>query len=380
MAGYSYPKWYRYVEIGAKLAPWEWALTYAFPLLFIGLSDDSRGRLGPGSDATSSLVELVVWNMCTQVLLFVVVVQIPAFVTNTMAYVDIGWPWGLVLLSLNGFFYGQGWWFRRSIACLCVFLHGLRMAVGALLLFGKQTNWTYRWEKDLPRYEFARVRWEKEMPKAHWWYKIQHDTLQQCFANCFMLALPVVLAAGNPKPLLHPLEMLGWGMWLAAWLFENQADFQKQAFLAKCKAKAQGASIQEKAAIKIAVLGYAPWDKEYYLWTLCRHPNYFGEWMAWMGLSLSATPSVFNLWKNGGLSTWRAVGLGVMLVYVVRIFYDCLVHWTGAGPAEHFSVKKRPSYREYQKSVRCFFPFEMPFVDHHRLSGWPDVDVDNKTR
>ena len=56
--------------------------------------------------------------------------------------------------------------------------------------------------------------------------------------------------------------------------------------------------------------------------------------------------------------------------YVSRIFYDCLVHWTGAGPAESFSAK-RPDYKKYQESTRCFFPFEMPFWNHFREAGWP---------
>ena len=30
------------------------------------------------------------------------------------------------------------------------------------------------------------------------------------------------------------------------------------------------------------------------------------------------------------------------------------------------------SYRAYQESVRCFFPFEAPLFDHHRRAGWPE--------
>ena len=46
------------------------------------------------------------------------------------------------------------------------------------------------------------------------------------------------------------------------------------------------------------------------------------------------------------------------------------MHWTGAGPAESFSAK-RPDYKKYQESTRCFFPFEMPFWNHFREAGWP---------
>ena len=36
--------------------------------------------------------------------------------------------------------------------------------------------------------------------------------------------------------------------------------------------------------------------------------------------------------------------------------YETLVYKTGAVPSEYFSLKKRPSYKEYQKSTSQFFP------------------------
>ena len=62
------------------------------------------------------------------------------------------------------------------------------------------------------------------------------------------------------------------------------------------------------------------------------------------------------------------------LVYVLRLFYDCLVHWTGAGPAEFYSYQTRGGYGKYQQSTRCFFPLplpEGPFICHYREEGWP---------
>ena len=59
------------------------------------------------------------------------------------------------------------------------------------------------------------------------------------------------------------------------------------------------------------------------------------------------------------------------LFLVSRFFYDCLNHWTGAEPAEYFSCRKRKKYRDYQRTVRVFWPFELPIVDHGRMPGWP---------
>ena len=62
-----------------------------------------------------------------------------------------------------------------------------------------------------------------------------------------------------------------------------------------------------------------------------------------------------------------------MLAMLSRFLYDCLMYWTGAEPAEHFSVRKRPAYAAYQRSVRVFWPIELPgwLSDHGRVEGWP---------
>ena len=66
------------------------------------------------------------------------------------------------------------------------------------------------------------------------------------------------------------------------------------------------------------------------------------------------------------------------LAYVIRLFYDCLVHWTGAGPAEFYSYQKREGYGKYQETTRCFWPLplpEGPLVCHYQEAGWPAAHV-----
>ena len=36
--------------------------------------------------------------------------------------------------------------------------------------------------------------------------------------------------------------------------------------------------------------------------------------------------------------------------------YLCLVHYTGAVPAEFYSIKSRPGYKSYQQRVNMFIP------------------------
>ena len=201
------------------------------------------------------------------------------------------------------------------------------------------------------------------MRSGHWWLKIQHDTLQQCFANICVLPAPIILAAVNPDPAMNIVEWLGLGIWLVSWILESTADGQKMLFARRCKTQTE-------------VLGHKPWDTDSFkLWTLSRHPNYFFEWCCWVGLVVVGLSSLVDTEARGPVPMSTGVQLGFLLIHVglLRFFYDCLLHWTGAEPAEHFSVLKRPAFKEYQVRVRCFFPFEVPFFDHHRVAGWPGV-------
>jgi len=330
---------YHLVQVGARITPLESLLVYSLPLFFL----------------MSHFREWFTWNLVCQFTLFVPVVQLPAFITGHMAYVDIGWPSGLVLLAYNATTLGDGYWVRRWVTCGCMFLHGGRMALGAVALF-----YPYRWKQDLPRYRYAKERFmgQDGMPASMWPLKMQHDTLQQAFANTTVLACPLMLCAFDKTPSVSMLEVAGWLLWVLCWLWENVADGQKMAFLAECR----------KSKSKTAVLGHEPFNgAEYNLWTLCRHPNYFGEWMAWNAFILMSLPSLMRLEESLVIKA----GLGLTLWFTSRFFYDCLNYWTGAEPAEHFSVQKRELYKDYQKNTRVFFPFEMPFVDHCRVSGWP---------
>ena len=103
-----------------------------------------------------------------------------------------------------------------------------------------------------------------------WPIKQQHDTLMQCFANSVTLAGPVLLMATNQKSKeLHWLEIAGCVGWVCSFALENMADLQKISFVADA---------HKKGDLRTAVLGHAPYDgSRYWLWRMCRHPNYFGE-------------------------------------------------------------------------------------------------------
>merc|ERR1712135_42949 len=74
-----------------------------------------------------------------------------------------------------------------------------------------------------------------------------------------------------------------------------------------------------------------------------------------VALALGSSPSFGTFLANSESVAFNACALfglcsGPLAMYV------CLVHWTGATPAEFFSMENRPDYARYCEKVNCFFP------------------------
>jgi len=55
--------------------------------------------------------------------------------------------------------------------------------------------------------------------------------------------------------------------------------------------------------------------------------------------------------------------------------YDWLAFRNGIDRLEEHSVRKRPSYKDYQAKVPIVFPVAIPFVAHDRIEIWPLIDT-----
>ena len=74
------------------------------------------------------------------------------------------------------------------------------------------------------------------------------------------------------------------------------------------------------------------------LWKYSRHPNYFGDFVQWLG--------IFILSLNTGL-LWGILAPAMMLFIFLKLTIRIL---------ESAQLKKRPEYKEYVKSTNKFFP------------------------
>jgi steroid 5-alpha reductase family enzyme len=273
-----------------------------------------------------------------QAILFTFVVCIPIWKTGRMSYVDIGWPWGLVLLGLISFIFSEGYWLRSLVVSGVVIVIGLRMGLGALKMWQLGLL-----DREFPRYQYQRVLW-KEEGKQNTALALQIDAISQGLANASFLALPVFLIASNGSQNFSLIELVGLVIFIVAFTMESVADYQKLAFLTKMKTEGK-----QKQVCNVG------------LWKFCRHPNYFAEWMVWNGVLIAAIPSLLAidplsinlLGNNFNDGLWLTLAC---LVYASWAMYKTLVYTTGAVPSEYYSVQKRPGYKEYQQQTNRFFP------------------------
>lgn len=279
--------------------------------------------------ASFGVISLI--NGLLQLLLFALVVCWPTWRTGRMSYVDIGWPWGLTLIGVITWLYSDGDSVRVAIVSIAYIFAGSRMGLGALKI------WRIGHLKtEFPRYEYQKRRWQRD-GKTNTALAMQVEAVLQGFANASFLAMPALIIASNPSSTISVFEIIGIIVWLSAFVMESIADSQKLRFLRKMK------TLGEKNTV--CNVG---------LWRYSRHPNYFAEWMVWNGLVIAAIPSWLALYQQESTIIWLLLGVGVLLAS--RMMYTTLVFYTGAVPAEFYSVQKRPQYKEYQRVTNIFFP------------------------
>lgn len=149
--------------------------------------------------------------------------------------------------------------------------------------------------------------------------------LQVQAAAAALLALSMWLAARNPAPSLGATDILGVAIFAAALLGESIADAQLAAF------KANPAN-----AGKVCDRG---------LWAWSRHPNYFFEWLVWLGFAVIAV-NLGGDWPLG----WLAFIAPVFMLYL-------LTRKSGLPPLEdHMARSRGQAWADYKARTSAFFP------------------------
>lgn len=136
----------------------------------------------------------------------------------------------------------------------------------------------------------------------------------------------LTLIINNKKLVNQPIFYLGLLIWFIGILFEIIADEQKRRF-----------RLNEKNRGKFISSG---------LWSISRHPNYFGEIILWIGIAIISLPT---------LSGFQYVTLiSPLFIYLL------LTRISGVNLLEESSDKKwgdLPEYEQYKKETPVLVPF-----------------------
>lgn len=136
----------------------------------------------------------------------------------------------------------------------------------------------------------------------------------------WVVSLPVQFASADDTPGIGPLAVMGVLVWLVGLVFEVVGDAQ----LARFKADPANAG-------KVMSSG---------LWSLTRHPNYFGDAVVWWGIGIVAAET--------GSGVIGLVGPALMTWFLMRV--------SGVPLLERSLMKRREGYAEYVARTSAFFP------------------------
>lgn len=219
---------------------------------------------------------------------------------------DIAWGLGFVLMAWVSFYLSEDSGQRGVLVGILVSIWGVRLSVHILLRNMKKSE------------DYRYLAWRKSWGK--WFFLrsyIQVFLLQGLFL--FIVAIPVIQINLNADKPLGFLDVAGVLVWVTGFLFEVIGDAQLARF--KKDSTNKGKLMQSG------------------LWKYTRHPNYFGEVLAWWGIwiiSLSAVPY------------WMTIIGPLMITF--------LILKVSGVPMLEEKMQSHPEFADYARRTNQFIP------------------------
>lgn len=224
--------------------------------------------------------------------------------------IDFGWGISFIIAAIVDFSLGEGFLWRKVLVLALVIFWATRLLVHLIQRYDSQ--------RDDPRY--ASVLQSSLFMGPLEMRVLSLFLIQGLVAT--VLTLPFALMSDNSLPFFCPVEVLGLLIWVIGLIGETAADRQLTLFK------------QDPAnADKVLEQG---------LWRYSRHPNYFFEWIIWIGFALMALSSPLG---------W--LGLLSPVIMLFLLFKISGIPLTEA----HALETKGEAYAEYQRKTSPFFPW-----------------------
>ncbi|NCZ90403.1 MAG: DUF1295 domain-containing protein [Actinobacteria bacterium] len=221
--------------------------------------------------------------------------------------VDIVWGLGFVVTGWVAFAVGDGDGTRGWVLAILVSLWGLRLA-------------GYLARRNIGHGEDYRYR----AMRKHWGPRFPVISLFTVFllqgVLMWVVSLPLQLGQVETSPGFGPIGTMGVLIWAVGLFFESVGDAQLRRFKAD--------PVNEGRVMSSG------------LWRYTRHPNYFGDFLAWWGIGIAS------------LASWTSV-VGLIGPVVMSIL---LMRVSGVPMLEHSIAKRRPEYVDYRRTTSPFFP------------------------
>lgn len=235
----------------------------------------------------------IVWAICVRV--------------KNYSFLDVAWSYGVAVLAPLYAWAGPGHYERKFAFTVLGVAWSLRL--GTYLL---RRVLRHHPAEDV-RYEGLRQRW----PGPGMF--LVFFELQALIVVVF--SLPFLLAAWREMP-LRIIDFIGLAIALLALVGESIADRQMKHF-------------KDDPANKGGVCQVG-------LWRTSRHPNYFFEFLFWVGICIASLDHPHG---------WITISCPVLMYYF-------LTKVTGIPLTEEYSLKSRgDAYREYQRTTNAFWPW-----------------------
>lgn len=229
--------------------------------------------------------------------------------THNAGIVDGWWSYNFGLITLLYVILGPGDLFRKTVILAMVMIWSIRLGTHLLIRNTTHTDEDTRYKK--LREEYGR----------HQHLMMWRFFMYQALSNV-LLSAPFLIICLDESAKLSMWVWFGVAIWAIAIAGESIADAQLKRF--KKDLSNRG---------KVCQAG---------LWNYSRHPNYFFEWLIWLGYAVMAIDSPYG---------WIALGCPVLM-------YLLLTKVTGIPMLEDLAVKsKGDAYREYQRTTNAFFPW-----------------------
>jgi steroid 5-alpha reductase family enzyme len=228
-------------------------------------------------------------------------------VIKNASIVDIVWGSGFVVVAWVSYAVADGDDTRRLVIALMVTLWGLRLA-------------GYLAKRNIGHGEDYRYR----AMRKHWGARFPIVSLVTVFllqgVLMWVVSIGVQLGQVPATPSFGPIGTMGILVWMVGLAFEAVGDLQLSRFKAD---PANAGKVMDKG-----------------LWSLTRHPNYFGDSLVWWGIAIVAAES--------GLGAWGFLGAAVMNFLLVRV--------SGVALLEKSLSKRKEGYADYVARTSAFLP------------------------